>query len=96
MALLEYMDTYETNLPPESKLTRMNKMEEIAEKWGSFPTYNDPNLKLILNIKDNDLPNTCKKIVAKFDVEELERSREQQRDFYHRLKDIKNEYYAWG
>lgn len=89
MALLEYMDTYETSLSPESKLTRMNKMEEIAEKWGSFPTYNDPNLELILNIKDNDLPNTCKEIVAKFDVEELERSRELQRDFYQRHRDRK-------
>ena len=50
----------------------------IVKKWESYPTtYNFPNLYyLIVNIKDNDLPNTCKEIVANFDVKGLEPMRE--------------------
>lgn len=49
-----------------------SKVSEVSKKHGSFPTYNYPTLGLIVNIDRNDLSNTCKEIVAEFDVKYIE------------------------
>lgn len=75
-ALIELALTKNTALPKKDVLA-------IVKKWESYPTlYDFPDLYyLIVNIKDNDLPKTCREIVAEFDIKGLEPMRK----FYKKL-----------
>ncbi len=66
------------NLPDKEFLKRKTKRFEIAKEWSESlgDVYNRPGLELIVNIPNNNLPATCKEIVAEFDVKHLEPFRE--------------------
>ena len=73
-ALGTYINTYEKDLTPEERVKRYKTAEELAEIYGTyFSAYLDPQLNLIVNIPNNNLPDTCKEIVAEFDVLENRR-----------------------
>lgn len=81
-AFFDYQHGFKKRLFSDSEL---DKIDEIAKDRASF-TYTDPTLSLIVNIDRNDLSNTCKEIVAEFDVENIEPSREQRRKLRRMLK----------
>ena len=87
VALFDYQDAFKKDLSLDDFPSRYGKVQEIAKKHGSFPTYNYPDLGLIVNIESNNLSNTCKEIVAEFDVEAIEPSREQHRKLRRMLKE---------
>lgn len=88
VAFLNYQTVFEKDLSAEDGLSRYPKMQEIAKEHGSFPTYNYPVLSLIVNIDRNDLSNTCREIVAEFDVKDIEPSRERRREALRMLKKL--------
>lgn len=71
-ALHDYQQTFEKDLSDAERNSRVRKMVEITNEHGSSPAYSYPDLGLVVNITDKDLQNTCKEIVAKFDVKDLE------------------------
>ena len=84
-ALIDYQQTFEKDLSDAERNSRFRKMVEIAKEHDSSPAYYYPDLSLVVNIKDKDLQNTCKKIVAKFDVKDLEPIRKINRKINHSL-----------
>lgn len=76
LALYDYQNTFVKDLSLEERSSRYPKIAEIAKEHSSVPTYHYPSLILMVNIADNDLQNTCKEIVAEFDVEVIEPIRE--------------------
>ena len=66
-------------LPTRMNPVNSNDISEVVKRYykNRIPDlFTYPSVNLITNIKDNDLPNTCKEIVAMFDVEALERERQ--------------------
>lgn len=84
-ALMDYRQTFEKDLPAGEHGSRSHKMGEIAEDHDSSPAYYYPDLSLVVNIKNEDLQNTCKEIVAKFDVKDLEPIRKKIREINRKL-----------
>ena len=84
-ALWDYQQTFEKDLSDAERKSRVRKMREIANEHGSFSTYYYPDLSLVVNIKNKDLQNTCKEIVAEFDVKDLEPIRKINREINRSL-----------
>lgn len=65
-------------LPTRMNPVNPNDISEVVKHYKNHipDLFTYPTVSLITNIKDNDLPNTCKEIVAMFDVEALERERQ--------------------
>ncbi len=75
LGISDFVEVYGKDMIKDFGKDYYSKITEIANDRAR-PVYNYPDLALIVNIEDNDLHNTCKEIVAEFDVEDLEPSRE--------------------
>ena len=89
--IFKFVEAYDKVIWKDFGRDYYSKMKEISNDIVR-PVYNDPDLALIVNIEDNDLHNTCKEIMAKFDVEDLEPSRENYQKRKEMIEKINKKY----
>ncbi|MCE2399499.1 hypothetical protein J4G08_01285 [Candidatus Poribacteria bacterium] len=89
--IIKFVEAYDKVIWKDFGKDCFSKMKEISNDIVR-PVYNDPDLALIVNIENNDLHNTCKEIVAEFDVEDLEPRRKNHQQYKEMIEEINKKY----